>query len=119
MESIVCRNSALIALTVLLCGCAARMTLAIDRERSPRQPDCPVEILKDSDIALNRYEQLGTITFGDTGASLLCDRSTIEKSLRAQACRVGANAALVVHEEAPDLWSTCYRVAAKLVWLNN
>jgi hypothetical protein len=114
------RISVLIILSMgLLQGCAARMTLAVDRERVPRQPDCSVEILKDSDVALSRYEQLGTVTFGDTGVSLICDRPAVEKLLRAQGCKVGANAALIVHEEQPDLWSTCYRVAAKLVWLNN
>lgn len=107
-----------LTLLVLLTGCAARMNVIVDRERPPLPADCPVDILKARDIPLDRYEQLGTISFGDTGASLICDRASIEKSLRAQACRLGANAALVVHEEFPDLWSSCYRVSAKLVVLS-
>ncbi len=70
-------------------------------------------------MPLSRYEQIATVTFGDTGVSLKCDRPTIAEAMRVEACRVGANAAILVHEEEPDFWSTCYRVTAKLVLLKN
>lgn len=75
--------------------------------------------MKNTDVLLSRYEQIATVTFGDTGVTLQCDCPTIAEAMRVEACRLGANAALLVHEEEPDVWSTCYRVSAKLVWLRN
>lgn len=110
---------ALPSLILALQACAPSKAVLVDRQREALPLNCPVKTLSSSDVPLDRYDQIAVATFGDTGFSLICDKATVHEAMRVEACRVGANALLLVHEEEPNWLSSCYRAAAKLVWLKN
>lgn len=106
-------------IVLALQACAPSKALLVDRQRESLPANCPTKTLSSFEVPLDRYDQIATVTFGDTGFSVICDKATVHEAMRAEACIVGANAVLLVHEEHPNWWSTCYRAAAKLVWLKN
>jgi hypothetical protein len=80
-------------------------------------PDCRVKTLAADELPAERYEQIATAQYGSTFSWASCSRKKIHAAMRADACRVGANAVVVTHEELPDWWSGCHRAEAKLVRL--
>ena len=40
----------------------------------------------------------------------------VMKTIRENACEVGADAVLISNERPPDIWSTCYRADASIFW---
>ena len=108
---------ALIIAVAAVQGCARSQKVQVSSTRDSLPENCPVTKYPLSAQRPEKYEVLATLKFGDKGFSVSCDRKTAEASMREEACKVGANAIIIVRENEPDLWSTCYRATAQLVYV--
>lgn len=79
--------------------------------------NCPVTKCSLNAERPAKCEVPATLKFGDKVFFVSCDQNKAEESMRAEACRVGAKAITILKENKPDLWSTCYRGTANLVYL--
>ena len=110
---------ALVVVTATIQGCAPSEKVKVTSAREALLEDCTVTIFGLNDQKPANFESLATIKLGEKGLSVSCDRESVEESMRVEACRVGANAILIVKEKDPDLWSTCYRATAELVYVES
>lgn len=101
---------------VLQQGCASSKKIEISTKREALSADCQPRFFLPADKTPISYEKLGTLKFGDTGFSVSCGRDQVRESMRIEACKAGANGIFLVTEKNPDLWSTCYRVTAELIY---
>ena len=109
------KASIILMVLVLAMGCAPREKVNVTSARAALPDNCPVTLYGVNEQKPTNYETLATIKFGEKGLSISCSRHEIEAEMRAQACKAGANAIIVVKEKNPDLLSTCYRATAELV----
>lgn len=101
---------------ILVLGCAPREKVNVTSSRAALPENCPITLYGVNDKRPANYETLATIKLGEKGLSVSCSRNEVEAEMRTQACKAGANAIIVLKEKGPDVWSTCYRVTAELVY---
>jgi hypothetical protein len=99
-----------------LSGCA--MDVQVIRYPDAAQPevvsDCEVELLAWHRAPARSCRDVGDVYVGDPGLALLhCGREPVEAMIRNEACRLGANVALVRRVE--DFQSSCYQARARLL----
>ena len=63
--------------------------------------------------------KIGAIKLGDTGFSVNCNKTDAMAILLRESCSIGADMIIIVEEKEPGLISTCYRVEADFVRLND
>ena len=61
---------------------------------------------------------LGTIKIGDTGFSVHCNKDIVLQILREEACALNADMIVLKDVKEPDFFSSCFRVTAYFVKLN-
>ena len=108
---------ALLVATAAVQGCATSHKVQVVSTRGALPENCPVTKYSLNAERPADYEVLATLKIGEKGLSVSCTREEAEASMRAEACRVGANAIIIVKEKEPDLWSTCYRATVELVYV--
>jgi hypothetical protein len=76
--------------------------------------DCEVELVAWHREPARSCRDVGDVYVGDPGlAFAACGQEPVEDAIREQACRHGANVALVRHIE--DFQSSCYQARARLL----
>ena len=64
-------------------------------------------------------EKLGTIKVGDSGFSTDCDYPVVLEKAKIETRKVGGNALKITKHSLPDLWSTCHRITADVLKVEN
>jgi len=108
----------LLALLLLfgIVGCATKTQLNVYSQPEGSKPiGCDLEIYRDPSYIKKSFEIIASISVDDTGFTLNCGLEETMKTIRDNACEVGADAVLITNEESPDIWSTCYRADATML----
>jgi hypothetical protein len=80
---------------------------------SSRVDGCAVQLLGASTELADDCMDVGDVFVGDTGFSVNCGEGRVLGEIRAAACRLGADTAVV--RRIGDVWSTCYQARARLL----
>jgi hypothetical protein len=103
--------------TLLVLSCAPGVRLARHSEALvAKPPDCELDVYEPGLLpADHSLPVVGDIYIRDTGFTVSCGKTRIRQLLHQRACEAGADAIEIYRERAPDLWSSCYRVRARLI----
>ncbi len=103
----------------LFIGCAPRLTrIGYDFSSLTGAKECKIIIKENANVSEAMGEIIGTVKISDTGFSTNCSEDDVLNILRREACRLGANMVNITESQQPDMKSTCYRVTADLIRLN-
>ena len=107
----------LLILPLLIVGCATDTKLNVYSQPNGSKPiGCSLEIYRNPSFIKKPYEITASISIADTGLTLInCSREKVMKTIRDNACEVGADAVLISNKRPPDIWSTCYRADASML----
>jgi hypothetical protein len=98
------------------CGPRVRGRLYPGNEPAPAPPRaCNAEVYRSIDDVPRPYKEIGEVSIGDSGFSVDCGRERVLAEVRKEVCRLSGDAALVTLWDAPDLWSSCVRIKAKII----
>lgn len=104
-------------ITLALFSCAPKMHSSIILERHPLTEQAYVLVLEENDKFPKEGEEVGIIKSTDNGFSTRCSYHEILDEFKEFARIHGANTVKITALKKPDIWSTCYRVTAKMYWL--
>ena len=101
----------------LLLGCALDVQTIRYPEAaavSPRPDGCEVKVLEWHRAPYPECRELADVYVGDPGLAFLnCGRKRVEERIRDEACRLGADTALL--RRVRDFHSSCYQARARLL----
>lgn len=109
-------------LLLLSIGCAPTIRRtgytpeAEDATSAASSADCTVRITRNSNVPAGGTV-IGTMKIGDSGFSYTCSEDKVLSILRTEACRIGADVIVLNDIRQPDLHSSCYRVTADFIRL--
>jgi hypothetical protein len=84
-----------------------------------QKPESDIPIIMSANLEYEDSELAGEIEIGENGFSTGCGAMEIQKLLRQEAQLADANLINLVEVKPPDIWSTCYRVKALFLKLND
>ena len=111
-----------ILLTLTLLGCSPKViTKSFDHAKSSRSHLYyePFAFIESDTIDKSQWMAIGKIEIRDGGLTLNCDYETIKKLAKEKALKLGGNGLQITEHRKPDLWSTCHRIKADVLWLPN
>jgi hypothetical protein len=83
-------------------------------ELPPRAPDCEVRMLDWYRVPRKSCVELADVSIGNRGWTFFeCGQEPAEEAIRSEACRVGADTALV--RRVKDFHAACYQARARLL----
>jgi hypothetical protein len=103
----------------LLINCSPKITRMGYNENKNKTAQCDVIIKENATIDETMGKVIGEIKVGDTGFSTNCDEEKVMRILKEEACSIGADIINIKEIERPDLASSCYRVTAEFIKLND
>ena len=110
--------SKFLVLFFLICvgGCASNTQLNVYSQPEGSKPiGCDLEVYRDPGFIKKSFDIIASISVDDTGFTVNCGLEKTMKTIRDNACEVGADAVLITNEKSPDIWSTCYRADAAML----
>jgi hypothetical protein len=111
------RALAVMAFVAALAACATDVQLIRYPEAAgltPRAPDCEVRFLDWHARPAPGCADVGDVYVGDLGYALIgCGREQSEEKIRAEACRIGADTAML--RRIRDFHSSCFQARARLL----
>ena len=102
--------------TALLLGCALNVQTIRYPEAAdvpPRPEGCEVQVVDWHRTPPPSCADVGDVYVGDPGYQAFCGRKKVERLVRAEACRVGAD--LVLLRKVGDNTSACFQARARLL----
>lgn len=107
-------------LAVVVTACTPAITrVGYTDPGSAAVPDCEVIFKEGGSVDAAMGEVLGQIELDDTGFTIDCGEAEMLALLKNEACSIGANLVLLKEISPPDLMSSCYRVKADLIRLDD
>ena len=104
---------------VFLASCSAKLTSSMQQTYAPLDYKQDVRVFDLNEPAPANAEKLGTIKVGDSGFSTNCDYDVVLDKAKTEARRVGGNALKITKHKTPDFMSTCHRIIAEVLKVNN
>jgi len=108
-----------LALMLILSACSAKISSSIIKSYPPLDYDLEVMVLGLNDEVPFEAEHIGTIRIGDSGFSTNCRYDVVIDLAKLEARKVGGDALKIVKHHKPDLWSSCHRITAEILKLND
>jgi hypothetical protein len=115
------RRTAVLWLALAMVGCSSEMAVqTVTRPNlpplTPRAPACALTVYAMDHVLDASCVEVGDVYVGDTGFSTDCGLERVRDTIRAEACRYGADAAQIVSHHAPTFFgSTCHQVRARFL----
>jgi len=103
----------LLLLCVVACAPAVKIT-PTDLTYAPKPKGCHIDVYYPGQTIPYQNKDIGYIKLGDTGFTIKCDREAMINLAKDKACSAGADAVHIHQIKTPDLWSTCYRLEARM-----
>jgi hypothetical protein len=107
-----------VSLLLVFSSCDPRVTTQLYKRYPPLNPQDNVIILGLSDLIPDDAEILGELKIGDTGFSVDCNYEIVIMLAKTEARKVGGNAIKITYHAFPDFVSTCHRIQAKILKIN-
>ena len=109
----------ILASILLLNSCAAKLTSSMQKTYAPLDYKQEVRVFEIEEQTPPDAEKLGTIKVGDSGFSTDCDYTVVIDKAKTEARKVGGNALKITKHSLPDIWSSCHRITADVLKVEN
>jgi len=109
----------LFGIVIFLVGCAPRVTIDIDKGRSPLDFREEVKVLDIGETVPEEAHLIGTVKVGDSGFTIDCDYQVVIEKAKMEARKSGGNLVKITDHQLPDLRSSCHRITAQIYYLEN
>ena len=106
-------------LIFILAGCAAKVQTTITQNYEPLDYREEVMVLYLNDSVPENAIEIGEVKVGDSGLTMKCDYSTVIQAAQMEARKAGGNAIKIIQHKTPDLFSSCHRITAKILKIQN
>ena len=103
----------------LLTSCAAKLTSSMQITYAPLDYKQDVRVFEIEEQTPPNAEKLGTIKVGDSGFSTNCDYAVVLEKAKVETRKVGGNALKITKHSLPDVWSSCHRITADILRIEN
>lgn len=109
----------IIGTILFLTSCSAKLTSSFQKTYLPLDYKEEVVVFQIGEEIPPNAEKLGTIKVGDSGFSIDCNYSTVIEKAKLEARKVGGNALKITQHKTPDFWSSCHRISAEVLKIND
>ncbi|GHS85756.1 hypothetical protein FACS1894201_05840 [Bacteroidia bacterium] len=109
----------IIGSALLLTSCAAKVTSSIQKTYAPLDYKQEVIVFGIEEQMPPEAEKLGTIKVGDAGFTTNCNYAVVIDKAKTEARKVGGNALKITKHSLPDAISTCHRITANVLKVEN
>ncbi|MCL2327068.1 MAG: hypothetical protein FWC39_01000 [Bacteroidetes bacterium] len=100
---------------LFLTSCSARLTSSIQKTYAPLDYKEEVRVFNLGEETPPNAEKLGTVKVGDSGFSTNCNYAVVIDKAKTEARKVGGNALKITEYKLPDVMSTCHRITADVL----
>jgi hypothetical protein len=109
----------IIGSALLLTSCAAKLTSSMQKTYAPLDYRQEVRVFEIEEQTPPNAEKLGTVKVGDSGFSTACDYAVVLDKAKTETRKVGGNALKITKHSLPDIWSSCHRITADVLKVEN
>ena len=103
----------------LATACSPKVSKTITKSYAPLDYKEDVLVLDLQTPAPIGSDEMGTIKIGDTGFTTDCDWNTVIETAKTEARKVGGNAIKITKYKPPNMGSTCHRITAVILRIDN
>lgn len=103
----------------LLQGCAPKVNTLITKTYPTLGYNEEVKVFGLKTVLPVNIEVIGSIKIGDAGLTLKCNYETVLENAKIEARKIGGNAIKITEHSFPDLWSSCHRIKADILRIEN
>jgi len=114
------RTVAILVTALVLQNCAPKKIVSSTSKYPPlSEAETFIVFTEEDPIDISGEEIIGEIRMKDNGLSLNCSYESILAIALKEARHMGANGLKIYEHQVPDTWSTCHRIKAKAIRLQN
>lgn len=104
-----------IIVLILLQSCSPKINTQITKTYPTLGYNEEVKVFGLKTVLPQNIEIIGTIKIGDTGLTLNCNYETVLENAKIEARKIGGNAIKITQHTFPDLLSSCHRIKADIL----
>jgi len=108
-----------ISVLILFSSCGPRISTSISRTYPPLDYRQEVVVIGLEQTEPDDAEILGQVKIGDTGFSTECSYEIVIDKAKLEARKAGGNAIKIIKHKPPTMGSTCHRITAKILKVEN
>lgn len=116
------RNLCLLcAFGAFLCfvACSPKVRTSASKSYQPLDYTQEVVVIDVGQTMPDGAELLGEVKVGDSGFSTGCKYDAVVDKAKLEARKMGGNAIKITEHKAPDLWSSCHRITANVLKIDD
>lgn len=104
-----------LAAMCMLASCSPKVSTKVQQKYPPFSFEDEVLVFGTNEDVLVDATEIGNVTIRDTGFSTLCSWHMVIDRGKLEARRAGGNILKIIEHKPPDLSSTCHRIKAKIL----
>lgn len=104
---------------IFFSACAPKIRTTLSQKYEPLDYRQEVMVIDLADASPASAELLGTLKIGDAGMSTKCNFAQVLEKAKEEARKVGGNAVKITEHKTPDFMSSCHRISAEVLRLDN
>lgn len=109
----------IISFLLVLFSCSPRISTNISKSYAPLDYTKEVVVIQRNQPEPENAELIGEVKIGDTGFSTKCTYDVVIDKALLEARKAGGNALKIIEHKYPSFESTCHRIKAKILRLEN
>ncbi len=103
----------------LFSACSPKVNTQITKTYPTLSYNEEVKVFGLKTVIPSNIEVIGSIKIGDTGFTLNCNYQTVLENAKIEARKIGGNAIKITDHSFPDLLSSCHRIKANILKIDN
>nr|WP_299388355.1 hypothetical protein [Allomuricauda sp.] len=103
----------------LMGACNPKINSAFVKQYDTLEYSEDVVVFELKDKIPENAEILGLVTIRDTGFTVKCNYETVVNEAKLEARKAGGNAIKITMHKKPNFWSTCHRIDASILKIDN
>lgn len=108
-----------LSMLIAFSSCSPKVSTILSKSYPPLDYKQEVVVFGLIEDAPSHSEVLGQVKVGDSGFSTKCNYEVVMDQAKLEARNVGGNAIKIIKHKKPDLWSSCHRITAQILKLEN
>jgi hypothetical protein len=108
-----------IAILIIFSSCNPKVSTIISKNYAPLDFRQEVIVIGTEQPEPEKSEVLGQVKIGDTGFSTKCGFEIVIDKAKLEARKVGGNAIKILQHRPPGLGSSCHRITANILWIED
>jgi len=99
-----------ILLPILFSACSPRIVTTVKKQQTALNEQQEITIYNHKEQVPDGYELLGTVSVGESGATIRCDSLRMINLVKRESRKIGGNAVLITEHTPPSFWgSSCHQ----------